>query len=106
MSATVVWFRRDLRLDEQPALAAAIARGQPILPLFIWAPEEESPWEPGSASALVAPMLRTPAHVTAAGVSILASLAFSFIPYNGGLLIAAALAMMAGAEVERRSTPK
>jgi predicted branched-subunit amino acid permease len=56
--------------------------------------------------ALVAPMLRTSAHVTAAGVSILASLAFSFIPYNGGLLIAAALAMMAGAEVERRSAPK
>lgn len=50
MSATIVWFRRDLRLDEQPALAAALERAQPIIPLFIWAPEEESPWEPGSAS--------------------------------------------------------
>ncbi len=52
--------------------------------------------------ALVAPMLRTTAHVVAAGVSVAASLALAFIPYNGGLLIAAVLAMMAGAEVERR----
>ena len=52
--------------------------------------------------AIVAPMLRTPAHLVAAGVSVAASLALAFIPYNGGLLIAAALAMMAGAEVERR----
>lgn len=53
--------------------------------------------------ALIGPMLRTPAHVTAAGVSVAASLAFSFLPYNSGLLIAATLAMIAGAEVERRS---
>ena len=46
---TLVWFRRDLRLDDNPALAAAAARG-PIVPLFIWAPEEEHPWEPGAAS--------------------------------------------------------
>ncbi|MBL6714257.1 MAG: deoxyribodipyrimidine photo-lyase [Pirellulales bacterium] len=46
---TLVWFRRDLRLDDNPALAAAAARG-PVVPLFIWAPEEEHPWEPGAAS--------------------------------------------------------
>ena len=46
---TLVWFRNDLRLDDNPALAAAAARGV-IVPVFIWAPEEESPWEPGSAS--------------------------------------------------------
>ena len=43
---TLVWFRRDLRLDDNPAVAAAAARG-PVVPLFIWAPEEEDPWEPG-----------------------------------------------------------
>jgi deoxyribodipyrimidine photo-lyase len=50
MSATtIVWFRNDLRLDDNPALAAAAARGA-VVPVFIWAPEEEAPWEPGAAS--------------------------------------------------------
>jgi deoxyribodipyrimidine photo-lyase len=31
----IVLFRNDLRLSDNPALAAAIATGQPILPLFI-----------------------------------------------------------------------
>ena len=48
-AVTLVWFRHDLRLDDNPALAAAIARGR-IVPVFIWAPEEEAPWEPGAAS--------------------------------------------------------
>jgi len=47
---TLVWFRHDLRLDDNPALAAAAARGAAVVPLFIWAPEEERPWPPGSAS--------------------------------------------------------
>ncbi|NDC52799.1 MAG: deoxyribodipyrimidine photo-lyase [Planctomycetia bacterium] len=46
---TLLWLRHDLRLDDNPALAAAAARG-PVVPVFIWAPEEESPWEPGAAS--------------------------------------------------------
>ena len=46
---TLVWFRHDLRLDDHPALAAAAARGA-VVPIFIWAPEEEAPWEPGAAS--------------------------------------------------------
>jgi deoxyribodipyrimidine photo-lyase len=46
---TIVWFRHDLRLDDHPALAAAAARGS-VVPVFIWAPEEERPWEPGAAS--------------------------------------------------------
>lgn len=52
--------------------------------------------------ALVAPMLRTPAHLAAAGVSITLTLALSFLPYGSGLLVAATLAMLTGAEVERR----
>ncbi|GAB4293959.1 MAG: AzlC family ABC transporter permease [Roseovarius sp.] len=54
--------------------------------------------------ALVTPMLRSPAHVAAALVSILGALALAFLPYNLGLLLAALLAMITGAEVERRMT--
>jgi deoxyribodipyrimidine photo-lyase len=49
-SPTIVWFRRDLRLADNPALAEACRRGGPIVPVFIWAPEEEEPWQPGAAS--------------------------------------------------------
>lgn len=31
----IFWFRRDLRLADNPALVAAVATGQPVLPLFI-----------------------------------------------------------------------
>jgi deoxyribodipyrimidine photo-lyase len=46
----LVWFRQDLRLSDNPALAAAIERGGPVIPVFIWAPEEEGAWRPGAAS--------------------------------------------------------
>ena len=47
---TLVWFRRDLRLEDNPALHAALERGGPVIPVYIWAPEEEGVWSPGSAS--------------------------------------------------------
>jgi predicted branched-subunit amino acid permease len=50
--------------------------------------------------AILAPMLRTLAHVAAALTSILATLALSPLPYNTGLLVAALLAMAAGARTE------
>ena len=46
---TVVWFRNDLRVDDHPALTAAIARGN-VIPLFIWSPDEEGEWPVGAAS--------------------------------------------------------
>ena len=46
----LVWFRHDLRLGDQPALLAAQASGRPVIPVFVWAPEEEEPWAPGAAS--------------------------------------------------------
>ena len=49
MNTSLVWFRNDLRLADNPALHAAIARGA-VVPVFIHAPEEESPWPPGAAS--------------------------------------------------------
>ena len=51
--------------------------------------------------ALIAPMLRTRAHVAAALVSVTVALVLAFLPYNLGLLVAALLAMTTGAEVER-----
>lgn len=46
----MVWFGLDLRLADNPALEKAIAQPGAVLPVFIWAPEEESPWSPGAAS--------------------------------------------------------
>lgn len=50
--------------------------------------------------ALLAPLLRSAAHVFAAVVSVLASIAFGWMPWNLGLFCAAIVAMMAGAQVE------
>jgi deoxyribodipyrimidine photo-lyase len=49
-SIALVWFRRDLRLTDQPALQAAAAACDAIVPVFVHAPEEEAPWQPGAAS--------------------------------------------------------
>jgi deoxyribodipyrimidine photo-lyase len=46
----LVWFRRDLRLHDNPALEFARAEADSVVPVFIWAPEEEAPWQPGAAS--------------------------------------------------------
>ena len=56
--------------------------------------------------AIIMPMLRTPAHVAAALVSVIAALVFAFLPYNLGLLVAGILGMVTGAEVERRSAAR
>ncbi|WP_269525782.1 cryptochrome/photolyase family protein [Coraliomargarita parva] len=47
---TLVWFRKDLRLSDNAALAQAIEAGGPVIPVFIWAPEEAGAWAPGGAS--------------------------------------------------------
>jgi len=52
--------------------------------------------------AIVAPMLKTLAHLGAALTSIVAALVLSFMPFQSGLLIAAGLAMLVGSEIERR----
>ncbi len=49
-AATLVWFRLDLRLANNPELAAAAARSGRVLPVFIWTPEEDGDWPPGAAS--------------------------------------------------------
>ncbi len=46
---SIVWFRRDLRVVDNPALSAAADRG-PVLPVYIYSPEEDGAWAPGGAS--------------------------------------------------------
>ncbi|MDA0811110.1 MAG: deoxyribodipyrimidine photo-lyase [Verrucomicrobia bacterium] len=50
LAPTLVCFRQDLRLSDNPALAAAVDRGGPVIPVFIWSPEEDGVWRPGAAS--------------------------------------------------------
>ncbi len=46
----LVWFRRDLRLTDNPALHDALACCERVIPVYIHAPDEEHPWQPGAAS--------------------------------------------------------
>ncbi len=46
----IVWFRQDLRLDDHPALRAAVNRGEAVVPVYIWSPGDEGDWAPGAAS--------------------------------------------------------
>jgi deoxyribodipyrimidine photo-lyase len=50
MRTAIVWFRRDLRLADNPALNAALAVAERVVPLYVHAPDEEAPWPPGGAS--------------------------------------------------------
>jgi deoxyribodipyrimidine photo-lyase len=47
---TLVWFRQDLRLQDNPALHAAVARGGPIIPVYIFEETAEGRWSMGAAS--------------------------------------------------------
>ncbi|ADE54924.1 cryptochrome/photolyase family protein [Coraliomargarita akajimensis] len=46
----IVWFRNDLRFSDNAALAAAIAEGNAILPVFIRDQVSEGRWPMGAAS--------------------------------------------------------
>jgi deoxyribodipyrimidine photo-lyase len=49
-SPSILWFRRDLRLNDNPALLLAAKQGGPVIPLFIWSPTEGGKWSIGEAS--------------------------------------------------------
>jgi deoxyribodipyrimidine photo-lyase len=46
----IVWFRRDLRLADNPALDYARNHYDRVVPVYIWDPDSEAPWSPGAAS--------------------------------------------------------
>lgn len=50
MTPTIVWFRQDLRLHDNPALTAAWQRGGPVIPVFVLDDAGEGDWAPGGAS--------------------------------------------------------
>lgn len=47
LSPVIVWFRKDLRLEDHPALSAAAETGQPLLPLFIYSENRNNDWPMG-----------------------------------------------------------
>ena len=50
MKTAILWFRRDLRLADNPALHLALREAERLVPVYIWAPDEEGAWAPGGAS--------------------------------------------------------
>ncbi len=59
---TLVWFRRDLRLGDHPALSAAVDAGGAVIPVFVLDPETEAigaaaRWRLGQALAAFAERL-------------------------------------------------
>jgi deoxyribodipyrimidine photo-lyase len=46
----IVWFRQDLRLDDNPAFAAAANTGAPLLPIYILDDNNADEWKIGAAS--------------------------------------------------------
>ena len=46
---SIVWFRQDLRLKENPALEFAVSLGK-VLPIYILDQENGGDWPPGKAS--------------------------------------------------------
>jgi deoxyribodipyrimidine photo-lyase len=49
MDTTIVWFRQDLRMHDNPALAAAARRGT-VLPIYILDDGTDNRWSMGAAS--------------------------------------------------------
>ena len=47
---SIYWHRQDLRLRDNPALQAATKASESMIAVYIWAPTEEAPWQPGGAS--------------------------------------------------------
>lgn len=50
MTTALVWFRRDLRLTDNPAISAAAERHTHVLPVYVDAPAEDGAWPAGAAS--------------------------------------------------------
>ncbi len=50
-SPVLVWFRKDLRLDDNHALCAAVTTGRPVIPVYIREPEEAGTGVLGAAQS-------------------------------------------------------
>ncbi|GHD51742.1 deoxyribodipyrimidine photo-lyase [Thalassobaculum fulvum] len=47
---TLLWFRQDLRLTDNPALTAAVAAGRPLIPVFVLDDADAGHWATGGAA--------------------------------------------------------
>jgi deoxyribodipyrimidine photo-lyase len=50
MPSSIVWFRNDLRLADNPALIAGLGSGHPVLPVYVLDEETEGVRLPGAAT--------------------------------------------------------
>ena len=50
LAPLLVWFRQDLRLTDNPALAGAAAENRPVVPVYIFDEAGEGDWAPGGAT--------------------------------------------------------
>lgn len=50
MNTAIVWFRRDLRLADNPALLTALETAESVIPVYIYPDGLGLPWSIGSAS--------------------------------------------------------
>lgn len=48
-TTAIVWLRHDLRLADNPAFYHAAKEHDAVVPVFVWAPDEEGDWPPGGA---------------------------------------------------------
>ncbi len=46
----LLWFRQDLRLHDNPALAAALQTGAPVVPIYVLDAAGDGAWAPGGAA--------------------------------------------------------
>ncbi len=46
---SIVWFRENLRIADNPALASAASTGRPVIPIYVW-PSKRSKWALGESS--------------------------------------------------------
>ena len=49
-SCAILWYRNDLRVDDHPALSAALASGRPVVPVYIHDENPPAGRAPGGAS--------------------------------------------------------
>ena len=48
----ILWFRRDLRIFDNPALIEACRTERPVIPIFLWSEIEEGPLAAGGATKI------------------------------------------------------
>jgi deoxyribodipyrimidine photo-lyase len=50
MDKIIIWFRRDLRIHDNPVLSWALSSGKAVMAVYIDDPESDNPWKPGTCS--------------------------------------------------------